>query len=105
MWAGISTRPAARLANGRSLSDRRLCFRTLIPRLRSFRRAHRALVALTREKHRVPLPRELDRAADRGPAVDHDLVVAARRLVRSAGLYVARDLHRILGQRVVRRDY
>src|SRR5204863_7577333 len=47
---------------------------------------------------------KLDRAADRGATVDDDLVVQARRLALGARLHVARDLDRVLVQRIVRRD-
>ena len=47
-------------------------------------------MALAGEQHGVARPGKLDRAADRGAAVDDDLVVQARRLALGARLHVAR---------------
>ena len=84
--------------------DRRLGFGTFIPRFGAARRAHRPLVSLAREQDGVARLGDLDRTADRRPAVDHDLKVAAGRLPGGAGLNVTGDLDRVLGQRIVGRD-
>src|SRR2546428_11304558 len=66
--------------------DRRLGFGTFIPRFGAARRAHRPLVSLAREQDGVARLGDLDRTADRRPAADHALKVAAGPLPGRAGL-------------------
>src|SRR5207244_8681851 len=84
--------------------DSRLRLRSLVPRFGAARCPHRTFVAFARKQHSVARLRDLDGATDRGPAVDHDLEIAARSLPFCARLHIARDLDRILAQRIVRRD-
>ena len=61
-------------------------------------------MALAGKQHRVTGLSDLDGTSNRGAAVDDNLEVATRRFALGARLNVARDLGRVLAQRVVGGD-
>ncbi len=84
--------------------DRRLGLGPLVPRLRPGCHSHRSLVALASQQHAIARARELDCTTDRRAPVDDDLVVVPGCLALGSALHVARNLHRILVERIVGGD-